>query len=188
MPAPTSADPARLGSEAGRPEVGRPGPDEHHAYYAPYIAAVPSDGLAGALASTPLADLLKGCPADLADHAYAPGKWTLATVAQHVIDTERVFSARALRIARGDLSPLPGFDQDLYAEAAPARGLHDLADELSALRASTRALFASLPPEALDRTTEVSGSPMSARAAGWIVAGHERHHAEVVRERYLAGP
>ena len=179
---PAPGDPARLGAE-----VGQPGPGEHHPFYAPYVAAVPQDRLVDALAASPLAELLRGCPPDLAGHAYAPGKWTLATVAQHVIDTERIFSTRALRIARGDATPLPGFDQDPYAEAAPDRSLADLADELDAVRASTRALFASLSPESLDRATEVSGAGMSARAAGWITVGHEIHHTRIVRERYLVG-
>lgn len=169
--------------------TGRPGPDEYGPFYERYVALVPDgdllDGLRAQGAAT--AALLRSLDPALGGHRYAPGKWTLAQSVQHVIDTERIFGARALRIARGDRTPLPGFDQDPFVEAAgPDRPLADLAAEFERLRASTVDLFASLAPEAADRVGTVSGHPMSARAAGWIIAGHERHHLAIWRGRYLA--
>ncbi|WP_420454248.1 DinB family protein [Rubrivirga sp.] len=165
--------------------TGRPGPDEYADFYAGYVAATTETDLADALRRPGLAALVRGLDPSLAGTRYAPDKWTLAGVVQHVIDTEWVFATRALRIARGDRTPLPGFDQEPYAEAAPDRPLAALADELDRLRASTVDLFASLPADALLRVGVASGHPLSARAAGWIVAGHERHHLGIVRERYL---
>jgi hypothetical protein len=120
---------------------------------------------------------------------YAPGKWSVCQVLGHVIDTERMFTVRALRFARGDSSPLPGFDADPYAEATDfdARGLPDLLDEHAAVRAATLALFRGLDETALSRAGTADGKPISARALAWLCAGHERHHLRVVRERYLAG-
>ena len=169
----------------GRPATGRPEPGEYAAFYADYVAAVEAASLTEALQSPGLAALARGLDPALADHAYAPGKWTVAQVVQHVIDTERIFASRLLRIARGDQTPLPGFDQDPYVAAAQPRPLARLADELDRLRASTLDLVGSLTDSDLGRVGAASGSPMSARAAGWIIAGHERHHLGVVRERYL---
>jgi len=168
--------------------TGRPAPEEHLPYFARYIEQVDGDRLLDALRPRPLAEFLRGADPALAASAYAPGKWTLAAVGQHVIDTERIFSTRALRIARGDTTPLPGFEQDGFAASAPDRPLAALADELDAVRAATLALFASVPDDALLRIGTASGGPLSTRAAGWIIAGHERHHARIVRERYLTAP
>ena len=168
--------------------IGRPAACERAPYFGRYIDQVEGDSLLDALRPSPLVALLRDADPALAGHAYAPGKWTLAGVAQHVTDTERIFAARALRVARGDRTPLPGFDHDVFAAAAPDRPLAALADELGAVRAATVALFESLTDEALRRVGTSSGGPLSARAAGWIVAGHERHHLAVVRERYLPGP
>ncbi len=165
--------------------IGRPAAAEHLPYYGRYVEQVEGDDLMVALRRSPLAALLREADPARATFAYAPGKWTLAGVGQHVIDTERIFAYRALRIARGDATPLPGFDQDAVAATAPQRPLADLADEVDAVRAATVALFASLPAEALTRVGTASGGPLSARAAGWIIAGHEQHHARIVRERYL---
>lgn len=166
--------------------IGRPGPGEFGAYYAPYLERVDGGDLLGAL--RPHApDLLRSADPALGGHRYAPGKWTLAQSAQHVVDTERVFAYRALRIARGDQTSLPGFDQDAYAEATGDRPLAALADELDRVRAATLDLFASLSPEAAVRMGTASGHPLSVRAAGWIIAGHERHHVALWRERYLTG-
>ncbi len=164
----------------GRPEAG-----EHAAFYAGYVACAAGADLGDALDAPGLAALARRLDPSLADRRYAPDKWTLAGVVQHVIDTERIFATRALRIARGDPTPLPGFDQGPYADAAPDRPLAVLADELDRLRASTLDLFASLPADALLRVGVASGHPLSARAAGWILVGHERHHLGIVRERYL---
>ena len=166
---------------------GRPDAGEYAPFYSAYVAAVPGDDVLDALRQPALAEIAGRLDPSLATHAYAPGKWTLAQVVQHVIDTERIFANRVLRIARGDRAPLPGFDQDPYAVAAAPRPLGPLGDELARLRASTVDLVGSLSDADLARVGTASGAALSARAAAWVVAGHERHHLAVVRERYLAG-
>lgn len=167
--------------------TGRPTESEYDAFFGRYVALASEADLGDALRPMPLADLVRGLDPALGAHRYAPGKWTLAGVVQHVIDNERIFSGRALRIARGDETPLPGYDEVGFGDAMPQdRPLTVLADELVRLRASTFDLFESLPEESLRRVGSVSGHALSVRAAGWINAGHERHHAAVVRERYLS--
>ena len=165
--------------------AGRPDPSEYAPFYAGYVAAVEGESLLAALRQSGLAAAVRGFDPALAGHAYAPGTWTVAQVVQHVIDTERVFQNRVLRIARGDATPLPGFDQDPYVAAAAPRPLAALADELDRLRASTVDLIGSLTDADLARVGTASGAPLSARAAAWVIAGHERHHLGVLRERYL---
>ena len=102
-------------------------------------------------------------------------------------DTERIMSYRALRIARGDATPLPGFEQDDYVPAGrfDQRTIADLGDELSAIRQATIALFRHLDPEALARRGTASGNPFTPRALAHVIAGHERHHVAIVKARYL---
>ena len=105
----------------------------------------------------------------------------------HVIDSERVFTYRALRVARGDRTSMPGFDQDDWVRGSNAerRSLADLAAEFAALRASTVALFRGFDDAALTRRGVANNVEVTARALAWIVAGHERHHRNVLQERYL---
>ena len=162
---------------------GRPAPDEYAPFYGGYIGAVPDGDLFDVLAEQPdaWAALLHGADAD---HAYAEGKWTVRELVQHVADTERVFAFRALWWARGSADPLPGFDQDVWVRHDPGQSLDALVSEIRAIRASTLAFVRALPEAAWDRGGEASGRRMTVRAAVWIVAGHMRHHAGVLRERY----
>lgn len=168
--------------------IDRPSPEEHHPFYGRYVALVPDGDLLHTLRdqAAATAALLRQSGPAWGDHRYATGKWTVREVVAHLSDTERIFAARALRIARGDRTPLPGFDQDAYVAALDlsARPLTDLADEFGRLRATTVDLFASFTDEALRRVGTVNDGPMSARAAAWIIAGHERHHVEILRQRY----
>ncbi len=118
---------------------------------------------------------------------YAPGKWSVKQVVGHMIDVERVFVHRALCISRNDLRPLPGFDQEEYMTAAgfDDRLLAHLTDELSAVRAATVLFFGGLSNEAMHRLGRANDWPLSVRAAAHIIAGHERHHVAVLRDRYL---
>ena len=106
----------------------------------------------------------------------------------HLSDTERVMAYRALRIARGDTTPLPGFDEDAWAplSGADARPLEEVAEEWGDVRQASLALFRHLPAEAWTRRGTASGMPVSVRALAWIIAGHERHHLGIIRERYLS--
>ena len=168
--------------------IPKPRPEEHVEYYARYIKLVGDDAL-GALraqsASTPR--LLSGLSEAQAMHRYAPDKWSVKQVVGHVIDGERVFSYRALRMARGDRTPLASFDQDLFVAGSGSdqRTLADLSDELAHLRAANLRFFRSLEPEAWERTGTASDCTFVVCAFPWILAGHENHHRRVLSERYL---
>ncbi len=171
----------------------RPGPDEFGAYYAGYVARVPAGDLIDVLTS-PLEDdagilaRLRAAPAATAGRRYAEGKWSVAEVMGHVVDTERVFATRAMRFARGDTTPLPGMDQDVLIQGAAfdARPLGSLLTEFEHLRRSNVVLFASLEAPVHDRRGVASDVSFSVRALATILAGHALHHMDVLAERYLA--
>ncbi|MDE2945235.1 MAG: DinB family protein [Gemmatimonadota bacterium] len=171
----------------------RPGPDEHGDYYSTYIDRVPDDrSLVDVLGEAPdaLDALLGDLPAERENFAYEPGKWTCREVLGHVIDAERLFSYRALHIARADSAELPGMDQEEWATASNAAGrpIPELLHEFRALRAANAAFFASLDDETLSRRGVASGAECTVRALIHIIVGHELHHRDVLRERYLAAP
>jgi hypothetical protein len=126
-------------------------------------------------------------PTSRGDYRYAPGKWTLKDVIGHLSDTERVFAYRALSVARGDPVPLPGFDDQAWVAqvGADARTLADIVEEWSHVRLGTIALFRHLPPAAWSRRGIANNEPVSVRALAYVIAGHTRHHLEVVESRYL---
>lgn len=169
--------------------IPRPAPDESSQYYLGYIAEVPEEQFGSYLVEQvpQLERMLSGVDDAAARSAYAPGKWSIKEVVGHVIDTERIFTYRLLRIARADTTPLPGFDQDTYVPAGrfDERTLSGLLDELRALRAGTTALLQGIPAEAWIRRGTASDSPFSARALAYVVVGHLTHHARVLQERYL---
>jgi hypothetical protein len=123
----------------------------------------------------------------LGDRVYAPGKWTAKDILQHIIDAERIFAYRALRIARHDATPLPGFDENTYAthaHATQARTIASLGTEFDLLRRSNILFFEALtPPQLLQQGTS-SGSAISPLALGFIMCGHIIHHIEVLQQRY----
>lgn len=168
----------------------RPAPDEHDPYYSTYVDKVPDGDVVVTLRSEgeAMLALLGTVPAELESHRYAPGKWSIREAVGHVVDTERLFSFRALHIARADPAPLPGMDQEVWAGASNAgeRPLASLAGELAAVREATVHLFESLDGEAWERRGVASGLAVSVRALAWIIAGHEIHHRRVIEERYLA--
>lgn len=169
-----------------RPEAG-----EYAPCYAGYVEKVPEGDVLGTLERgvEETRDLLVGLPPSGETHRYADGKWSVREVVGHVADTERLFTFRALHIARGDPAELPSMDQQVWAEGsnAHARPLTDLLDELAAVRRAGLHLFRSLPPEVHDRTGVASGSRFTVRTFPWIVAGHEIHHRRILAERYLPG-
>ena len=117
------------------------------------------------------------------------GKWTIKEVLSHVIDTERIFTYRALTIARNDNTPLPGFDENAYIpfSNASGRSLMQLIHEYELVRRSSMALFESFTEEMLDRQGTANNMRLTPRILGWMLAGHDAHHADIVRNRYLAG-
>ena len=165
----------------------RPAPDEAARFYHGYIDLVP-DGDVLATLDRQL-DETAALVADTdGQHRYAPGKWTVNEVLLHVADTERVFAYRALRFARGDGTPLPGFHQDVFARSVDLsdRSVGELMADVRAARAATLSLARSFDASAWDRVGTASGHPMTTRAAIWTLAGHERHHRALLRERYLS--
>lgn len=169
--------------------IERPKADEHAPYYGRYIARVPDGDLISVLRDQ-IADssaLLRRVPADRADFAYEPGKWTVKEVVGHMADVERVMAYRALTFARQDTTDLPGFDENAWVANAGfgACALDDLVDELETVRAATIQLASHLGAEALARRGSANGNSVTVRALFYIIAGHERHHAALLRERYL---
>lgn len=166
-----------------------PAASEHAPYYGRYISRVPSGDIIATLEreGEETSRLLNGLSQEQADFRYAPGKWSIKEVIGHLTDAERIFSYRALRFARGDDTPLAGFDENDYAPAGEfgGRSLEDLVADLRAARASTVALFRGLPATAMTRGGEASGARVTVRALAWITAGHELHHVTILRERYL---
>ena len=164
------------------------GTGEFHPYYGNYVNYVGELSLLSALdeSAAQLLEYLTHVDEARTNYAYAEGKWTIAQSLQHIIDTERIFSTRALRIARGDETPLPGFDQNDYAAAAAVdhRRFQDMIEEFRLVRAGTIALFKSFTGEDMLRLGTASGSPTSVRALGFISAGHVYHHAKLYREQY----
>ena len=170
--------------------IARPGTDEYAPYYGTYIGKVP-DGDLRAMLSSQLREtlaLIRSIPESRGGHRYAPDKWSIKEVLGHLVDSERIFSYRALRIGRGDSTPLPGFEQDDYVPSGRfgERTLHDLADELGAVRQATIHLFAHLDEAALERRGTASGKSISVRALAYIIAGHELHHVGILKTRYLS--
>jgi uncharacterized damage-inducible protein DinB len=167
----------------------RPGADEFAPFYAGYIEGVPLGDLVVTLRTQmdETLALLRGLPEARGDHRYAPGKWSIKDVLGHVCDSERVFAYRLMRIARGDATPLPGFEQDGYVARGDfgSRSLASLTEEFEALRRATIALVSGLDDAAMAHRGSANGVQVSARALAYIIAGHEWHHVQVLRGRYL---
>ena len=168
----------------------RPEPTEYASYYEKYISRVPDDAdlietLERQGAET-LA-LLRALPEERGGHRYEPGKWSVKQVVGHISDAERIFSYRALSIARGDSAPLPGMEQEVWMAGVDfdARTLSDLLEEFAAVRASTLHLLRHLSPEAWARRGTASDNEVTVRALAYIIAGHEAHHVGILKERYL---
>lgn len=166
----------------------RPDATEYAPFYASYVARVPEQDVLAALRSSgrDLAATLSAVPESRGDHRYADGKWSVREVIGHLIDAERIFTYRALRIARGDATPLPSFDENEYVRnaASDRRTLADLIEELALVRESSLRLFESLPSDAWTRRGVASGKDVSVRALAYITVGHARHHHHILRERY----
>ncbi len=167
----------------------RPAKDEFAPYYSMYIDLVPEGDIVGILShqlEETLA-LLRGVSEEKAGFRYAPDKWSIKELIGHLNDTERIMAYRALRFARNDQKPLSGFEQDDYVSAAMSdkSSLADLASELEHVRKANIFLFRQLSNEAWQRRGLANDKEISVRALAYIIAGHERHHIEILRSRYL---
>jgi len=169
--------------------IGRPAPTEAAAYYFTYIDRITSDDVVAALEAQHHTTLkvITNISEQKSLQRYAPDKWSIRQLLNHVSDTERVFLYRALWFSRGFDTPLPGFDQNIavpHAAADQFSWASHVAD-FSAVRAATLSFFRNLPEDAWSRTGIASDNPVSVRALAYIIAGHGAHHVAILEERYL---
>lgn len=168
--------------------ISKPTEIEYNPYYGTYINKIEAGAALHVLETNmqTTKERLLAIPETKGDYQYAEGKWTVKQLVQHLIDTEQIMSYRALRIARGDKTAMPGFDQDEYAEASMPinRTLSQLANDFESLRKTTISLLTSFSEEELSRIGRASNSPISVRALVYIMAGHEQHHLAVLKEHY----
>ena len=169
--------------------IGRPAPGEAASYYFKYIDQVPGEDPIAALREQPAEwqRLFASISEERSTHRYAPDKWSIRQVVNHIADCERLFAFRAFWFARGFETSLPSFDQDVAARGADAdaRSWASHVEDLRNARASTLSLFTSLPDEAWTRQGIASDVRFTVRAFAWIAAGHATHHVRILRERYL---
>ncbi len=167
-----------------RPDLTRVG-----SWYHGYINQVPEDEISEAFInqSAVFIRFLETIPPDKYDFRYAEGKWSIREVVQHIIDAERVFAYRALCFARKDRTPLPSFDENVFAQNAKAdtRNWEKLVEEFKVVRRSSELLFNSFDEEQLAAEGIASNSPSYVLAVGYTLIGHSLHHMKVTRERYL---
>ena len=158
-------------------------------FYLTYINLVKAESVQEALSENTLliTSFLQQVPPGKTDYAYAEGKWTIKQVLQHLTDTERVFSYRALWFARKDSHPLPPFNQNEWAVTANVwrRSWEDMTTEFQYVRKATEMLFASFDGDTLAATGTVNNNLLNVAALGYICAGHVQHHVAVMQERYL---
>ena len=170
--------------------IGRPSPNEYSEYHQLYISKVP-DGQIMTILRDQLDEaitLFKTIPESKGDYRYEPGKWTLKEVIGHLSDGERIMAYRALRFARNDQTPLPGFEQDDYIPYSNSNecSLADLINEFATLRESTLTMFKNFSNDSWERVGTASGNRVSVRGMAYIIAGHLEHHLRIIREKYLA--
>ncbi len=166
----------------------RPAVNEYSEPYKGYVALVPEEDVVPALEKQgrETVAVLRMLTDEKGSFRYAPEKWSVKQVIGHMVDTERVFTYRAMAIGRGETKSLPGFDEKTYAEAAGFERcpLRDLIDGYEAVRRATVLLFRSMPHEAWTKIGTANEKPVSVRALAYMTLGHERHHLKVLRERY----
>ena len=167
--------------------MARPAIDEYASHYGKYVSLVHENDILAAMRSEFAQTLavLSGIGEADASVCHPPYTWTIKQVVGHLIDTERIFGYRALRFARGDATPLPGFEENDYAQLAGSdqRLLASLAAEFEAVRKSHLYLFEDLPDHAWNRRGVASNNEISVRALAYAIVGHERHHMSIVRQR-----
>jgi len=162
---------------------------DYNPYYKTYIDKLGDSELVPTLEKQlkNFPNFIASIPEEKLHFAYGEGKWTILESLQHIIDTERVFQYRALRFSRNDQTPLPGFDQDDFVPESYAndKSIEAIIEEYKTVRASTISLLSALDEAVLKRVGTASNSPMSVAAIGFIICGHQRHHRDIIRERYL---
>jgi len=167
----------------------RPQPSEHSAYHLNYVALVPDKDILQTLDAQrrEMILYLSARSEDEGNFRYAPGKWSAKEVVGHICDAERIFAYRALRIARGDQTPLPGWDENEYMPRSPfaEHPFADVIEDYIAVRRASVSLFRNLTEEAWARTGTANNAAVSVRGLAWLIAGHELHHKKLLREKYF---
>lgn len=165
----------------------RPSQSEYASNYEAYVEQASSEDILGFLSNSSLSEFLEPIPQDKWDYSYAPGKWTIKEIIGHLVDTERIFTYRALRIARKDTTPIPGFEQDDYVENAQIAGRSpsSLIHEFDAVRKSTFSLFNSFNADQVASEGTASEKVISVNALAYLIIGHQKHHFKIMQERYL---
>lgn len=167
----------------------RPQTTEYAPYYSRYVDLIETSDILPELSSQldRTVSFLSEISEEKSLTNYAPGKWTIKEVLNHVNDTERVFLYRAFWFARGFEQPLPGYDQDICVAAARPNSIpyDELVDEFKNVRLATLSIFRNLPDEAWNRTGIASDNPFTVKALAYIIGGHVAHHCKVIEERYL---
>ena len=170
--------------------IARPEPGEYAPYYDRYISLVPGSDILGTLDAQRRQTmiLLSGRDEADGDFRYAPDKWSAKEVLGHVCDTERIFAYRALRIARGDRTPMEAFEQDDYVKNGPfARApLAEIIEDYIAVRRTTLTLLRNLDGAAWTRRGVANKNEVSVRALAYTIAGHEVHHRRILEEKYFS--
>lgn len=171
--------------------IQRPADDEYLAYYGRYISLVPEGDIRAILAkqNESTITLLRGLSESQGGYRYAPGKWTIKELVAHLTDSERIFAVRALRFARADETPLPGFEENDYVKngSFDVFPLADIVAGFENVRRSTVSLFKLMSTEASKRRGKANNAEISVRALAYVIAGHELHHMNILRTRYLEG-
>jgi len=169
--------------------MARPVPSDYPVFYESYIKLVSEEDLSETMRSSleEMVDFLDSITPDKADYRYAEEKWSVKELLQHMIDTERIFSYRALCIARGEHQSLPGFDEKIYAKNADVSGksLKELKEEMLTVRESVYMMFRGFNDEMLSRVGISNNKQVSVNAIGYMIIGHARHHFNILKERYL---
>ena len=167
----------------------RPQTNEYAEYYSRYVDLVPDGDVVATLKSQldETSALLETISDDKSLHSYAPEKWTIKQLVNHINDTERVFTLRALWFGRGFTDPMPSFDQDIAVEGAAANDVSwsALKEDFAWVRKSTISFFENLPDEGWSRSGVASDNPVTVKALAFIIAGHVVHHRNILKERYL---
>lgn len=166
----------------------RPDSEEYSPYFTGYISQVPEGDYLSFIHSQldAVVDLFSPISDEQGFYRYEPGKWSLKEVLGHMTDTERIMSYRMLRIARGDTTNLPGFDQDLFIDNASfdELSMKDLLNDFQAARQATFSLLKTISEEAWSRKGIANNNEISARALAYVIAGHAQHHLVVIQQKY----
>ncbi|WP_299709398.1 DinB family protein [uncultured Pontibacter sp.] len=169
--------------------ISAPQPSEYDEFFNSYIGNANTDDLLSALAASEeyIVNFMLSLKEQQLKYRYQPEKWSIKEMLVHMADTERIFAYRALRFARNDKTDLPGFDENTYAEESKAdtRPITSILAEYAAARQATLELYKGFDDEMLDRTGTASGRSVSVRALGFAILGHEIHHLNIIKQRYL---